>query len=803
MKIKGSDDLPELTPDEDRLLELLVAYEQALADGTLSPDAPETLVDLTAQQLDQLARGKHLLDLLALLSQDSQKGSVSSPPTSPAVEASPAGASELDWLNVLADGALPQRQLGRFLIVRELGVGAHGVVLLAFDPVLKRHVALKVPRGEALVSTSLRRRFLREARAAARLTHPNLVSVYEVGEAGPLCYIASAFCAGPSVATWLRDRGGRLPPRQAAQLVAQLAAAMHYAHSQGVLHRDIKPSNILLEPLRDQSPAERYEGTATGLPFVPKLADFGLAKVEGAISSDTKSGLAMGTPGYMSPEQAEGRVADIGPATDVYGLGTVLYETLTGKRPFVGSSDADCLRRVVSEEPTRPRALNSAVPPDLEAICLKCLEKRPSQRYGSAQELAADLERFLAGEPICARRVTRGERLLRWARRNPGIATLSALVFALLTVLAVGSLLAALRIDKARQQEQVARRQAEQTAESERMARSEAERSRRVAEAARSSEHTSREEAQRAAEVAAEFAERARGESATAQSVANFLEGMFRSVDPIGLEGYRFHARVERTSELTAAELLDQGIEQLSVDLADQPAVCAKLMAVLGSVYVTLGRLREAEPLLEQSLQIRQGLFGEDSLEMAESQHDLAILRFANFDFSAAKQLLHKALAIRTATLGATHPDTIRTKFNLAWLIVTNGHEVPAAKAQAVPLMEEVLDFYRDHRESPTQYVFALLGLAMLRFDAQNKPLEAAALVAEADRLLRDNGDSDLAASLALLMRSRFTARDGESPCRREVGRGGARAHAQSYRRIAPGADLAAVRMGRSPDRHW
>jgi eukaryotic-like serine/threonine-protein kinase len=253
MKIKGSDDLPDLTPDEDRLLELLVAYEQALADGTLSPEAPETLVDLTAQQLDQLARGKHLLDLLALLSQDSQKGSVSIPPTSPAVEASPAGASELDWLNVLADGAPPQRQLGRFLIVRELGVGAHGVVLLAFDPVLKRHVALKVPRGEALVSTSLRQRFLREARATARLTHPNLASVYEVGEAGALCYIASAFCAGPNVATWLQSRRRPLAPEQAAHPVAQLAAAMHYAHSQGVLHRDIKPSNILLEPLRDHT----------------------------------------------------------------------------------------------------------------------------------------------------------------------------------------------------------------------------------------------------------------------------------------------------------------------------------------------------------------------------------------------------------------------------------------------------------------------------------------------------------------------------------------------------------------------
>ena len=232
-------------------------------------------------------------------------------------------------------------------------MGGHGVVLLAFDPVLKRQVAIKIPRPEATVSSALRRRFVREARAAARLTHPNLVSVYEVGEVGRLGYIASAYCAGPSLATWLHERGQPLGSRDAARLLEQLADAVHYAHSQGVVHRDIKPSNVLLEPLAENKDVPLDADDET-LPFVPKLVDFGMAKLEGLAGSDTVSGVAIGTPGYMAPEQVEGRVADIDARTDVYGLGTVLYETLTGMRPFAGESDAELMRRILDEDPTSP-----------------------------------------------------------------------------------------------------------------------------------------------------------------------------------------------------------------------------------------------------------------------------------------------------------------------------------------------------------------------------------------------------------------------------------------------------------------
>jgi tetratricopeptide (TPR) repeat protein len=437
----------------------------------------------------------------------------------------------------------------------------------------------------------------------------------------------------------------------------------------------------------------------------------------------------------MAPEQVEGRLEEIGPATDVYGLGVLLYECLTGRRPFIGHSDAETMQRILTEEPTPPGRLRPGIGRDIEAICLKCLEKRPGQRYATARALQDDLRRYLAGEPIWARRVTKLERLARWARRNPGIAALSAAVLLLLTALALGSTVAAVAMARLALRERTA------------------------AEAARSAELLAQEQADRAEN----FADRARSESETSKRVANFLEGMFRSADPVGLEGFRFRAQVDRTTELTAAEVLRQGAERLRVDLAGQPEVQARLMAALGSVYVTLGMLREAQPLLEESLRIREELCGEDSLETAESLHNLATLRFANFDFSETKRLLKRALAIRSELLAPTHPDTIRTKFNLAWMVVTNGHETRAEKLRALPLMEEVLQFHRQRSDSPTQFAFALLGLAMLRYDVDNKPFEAAALVAEANRVLHKNGDSDIAAGLTFMLRSYLQRRLGNS----------------------------------------
>jgi hypothetical protein len=283
-----------------------------------------------------------------------------------------------------------------------------GVVYRAEHLALKRPVALKMILAGGHAGEEERRRFRREAEAAARLQHPNVVQVYEVGEHQGLPFCALEFCAGGNLAGRLR---GPLPPREAARLVETLAGAVHLAHSRNVVHRDLKPSNVLL--------------TAGGS---PKIADFGLARQLDADQGQTQAGLVMGTPSYMAPEQASGQAHAAGPAADLWALGAVLYECLTGRPPFKGATVAETLAQVRDREPAAPRALNPAVPRDLDTICLKCLRKQPEQRYSSARELGEDLGRFLRGELVLARPVGHLERLSLWARRRPAVAGLLAAV---------------------------------------------------------------------------------------------------------------------------------------------------------------------------------------------------------------------------------------------------------------------------------------------------------------------------------------------------------------------------------------
>ncbi len=288
---------------------------------------------------------------------------------------------EAVWPRGVAQSFKPPKQFGRFSIVRELGRGGFGVVFLAEDSVLRRQVALKVPRPEVLVTPEVRRRFLREAEAASRLDHPHIVPVHEVGQEGPICYIAAAYCEGPTLAAWLRLQTTPVPIRVASRLVGDLAAAVAHAHQRGILHRDLKPGNILLE--RREAALLSKDSVRHDLGFIPRICDFGLAKLLDQVSQDTRSGMPIGSPAYMAPEQAAGRVREHGPATDVYALGVILYELLTGTLPHRGETDLETLRLVSDQDPLSPRALRPGLPRDLETIVLKCLEKRPAARYSA------------------------------------------------------------------------------------------------------------------------------------------------------------------------------------------------------------------------------------------------------------------------------------------------------------------------------------------------------------------------------------------------------------------------------------
>jgi eukaryotic-like serine/threonine-protein kinase len=307
-----------------------------------------------------------------------------------------------------------------YVVIGRIARGGMGEVLAARHQALDRPVAIKLPLAKEIASDLDRERFLREARAAARLHHPHICTIYEIGEAAGRPYIAMDYIRGETLKQWREQQ--QPTARRAAEMVALLARAVDYAHSQGIVHRDIKPSNVIVE-------------AASGSPI---LMDFGLAKqLEGDAIELTSSGQIMGTPAYMAPEQAAGHLHQVGPLTDVYAVGAVFYELLCGQPPFQGSV-GEVLSRIQTDEPPRPRSFNEKIHRDAETICLKALAKVPSSRYGSAVALAEDLERFSAGEPVLAKRASLAVRLWRRAKRSPVTACLLAL--AVVAALASGVL---------------------------------------------------------------------------------------------------------------------------------------------------------------------------------------------------------------------------------------------------------------------------------------------------------------------------------------------------------------------------
>ena len=323
------------------------------------------------------------------------------------------------------NGPLPQ--IPGYDIVRVVDEGGMGVVYEARQRDLGRTVAVKMISGTRLEPTQVAR-FRREAEATAHLQHANFVQIFEVGQVNGRPFFSMEYVDGGSLAQHLSHT--RPNARQAAELVGILAQAIHTAHACGIVHRDLKPSNVML--------------TAAG---IPKIADFGLAKRLDHDPGHTRTGEVLGTPSYMAPEQATGQKDQIGPATDVYALGAILYELLTGRPPFQGASALDALRQVTTQEPAPPSRRAPSTPVDLEAICLKCLEKAPAARYASAQELAEDLRRFLNGQPVKARRIGRMQRGWKWLRRHTQAVAL-AVALAVLAIFPILQLIDAYRAQR-------------------------------------------------------------------------------------------------------------------------------------------------------------------------------------------------------------------------------------------------------------------------------------------------------------------------------------------------------------------
>ncbi|MFO0864255.1 MAG: protein kinase [Gemmataceae bacterium] len=310
-------------------------------------------------------------------------------------------ASHAETLPALA-GTVTITELGGFQIEAEIGRGGMGVVYKAWQRELGRCVALKMILAGELASGDHLDRFRNETRALANVHHANIVSIFEAGQIEGRPYFAMQYVEGPTLSQRLKQ--GRPDPETAGRLIASVARAVGHLHAHGVIHRDIKPSNILVD--------------AHGIPYV---TDFGLAKILTGDSQHTASGAIVGTPCYMSPEQAAGKSKHVGPKSDVYGVGAVLYECLVGRPPFREETPLDTLVQVIEGEPQEPRSIDASIPRDLELICIRCLEKNPDARYASAEALADDLERWLAGEPIEARPATLWNRVVRWTRREPAL----------------------------------------------------------------------------------------------------------------------------------------------------------------------------------------------------------------------------------------------------------------------------------------------------------------------------------------------------------------------------------------------
>jgi tetratricopeptide (TPR) repeat protein len=541
------------------------------------------------------------------------------------------------------------------------------------------------------------------------------VQIYDTGTIDGLPYFAMELVEG----TNLKERIDGTPqnPRAAAHLTELLARAIHTAHLQGIVHRDLKPANVLLI---DDGRAPNDQPESALLRYTPKISDFGLAKRLDQDSGLTQSGALAGTPGFMAPEQAQGKSDAIGARTDVYALGAILYNLITGRPPFLADTSIQIIQQVLEQDPVSPRSLNPNVSRDLETICLKCLEKEPSRRYASAQAFAEDLERYLRGEPIQARKVGALGKTWRWSKRNPQLAAVSVtLLLVLIAAVVAGPIVAYAYRDMAQDALQ-------------------------AQEDAEAAEQREKIEANRAKALQ----QQAEQEAALSKEVSHFLLGLFDDADPLAWSGRAFGVLPETNP--TALEIVERGARHLADkdELKDRPLVRANFLEKIGNVYVSLGRTDKAQPMLTEALALRREHLRAPHEDLAASLNSVGYLHFASGDLAKSAAYIQQALDMRRELLGKEHPHSLESMVQLGvvYLAASRGPE-------GEPLLQKALEAYRRRRltrsdpaqpmspaaaQRDTQWMF--IGLAALAYhhvQAKNvaDKLKAAPLVAELQEL--------------------------------------------------------------------
>ncbi len=535
-------------------------------------------------------------------------------------------------------------------ILGVLGRGGMGVVYQARHLALGRIVALKMVLAGVHADAEELRRFRREAEAVARLQHPGIVQIFEVGQHAGLPFLALEYCSGGSLHRKLA--GTPLPPGEAARLAELLALALAAAHDKQIIHRDLKPHNVLLTQNGD-----------------PKITDFGLARKLDGVSAGTRTGDVVGTPSYMPPEQARGE--PVGPEADIYALGGILYEMLTGRPPFLGHDKFAVLAGVLHEEVVPVRQMQPALPRDMETICLKCLQKEPGARYATALELAEDLHRFQQGEPILARPVSRLERMAKWARRRPAVAGLSGALLAATLLLIVGLIAGIIITTKAAKEERLAK----------------------------------------------EMAEKRLDQTKKAKEI---LASVFHDLSP------RLEAKGGPPLRVQLGMQLDKAVEMLEGEAVGDRLEVAELQQTLGNAQLHLGYPDRAIRLFMKACQTREVELGDDHPDTLKSKNNLATAYQAAGQPAKAVSLLVQTLNKREATLGPDNADTLESMNDLA-----SAYRAAGRLDKAVPLFEQTLEKTKAKLGADDPHTLTCMNNLASAYQAAGQPAKAVSLLVQ------------------------------------------------------------------------